>query len=437
MKKYLDNLFGLTENNSTFKKELLGALASFLAISYIIVLNPKILSTVGMPTNALVTSTILISAFGSILMGLTTRNPFVIAPAMGMNIFFAFTAVKVYHLPWQVVLGATFWSGVIFSILVILNIRTKIMLSLPNCIKKSLGAGIGLFVAYIGFINSGFITTSEGMLTLANFDLHRGIFIICLMVLLVLFIKKTPASIIIMIVVGYVLSLILGYIYNQELITVPSHFITSPDLSLIGKVDFIGGAKFALIPTIFTFCFLSIFDGTGTIAGLYVEMEKNQALPNQGIKKTFIVDAISATASGIIGSSPTTVVIESGVGIAQGGRTGLTAVFAGLMFLPFLFLSPLINSIPIEVISPALVLIGIMMMQQVAKVDWSDFVQATPAFFTIIMMTLSSSISVGIASGIIIWFIISLFCNRKELNLTASTITVFCLIMFLQAVNMF
>ena len=311
------------------------------------------------------------------------------------------------------------------------------MLSLPNCIKKSLGAGIGLFVAYIGFINSGFITTSEGMLTLANFDLHRGIFIICLMVLLVLFIKKTPASIIIMIVVGYVLSLILGYIYNQELITVPSHFITSPDLSLIGKVDFIGGAKFALIPTIFTFCFLSIFDGTGTIAGLYVEMEKNQALPNQGIKKTFIVDAISATASGIIGSSPTTVVIESGVGIAQGGRTGLTAVFAGLMFLPFLFLSPLINSIPIEVISPALVLIGIMMMQQVAKVDWSDFVQATPAFFTIIMMTLSSSISVGIASGIIIWFIISLFCNRKELNLTASTITVFCLIMFLQAVNMF
>ena len=201
MKKYLDNFFGLTENNSTFKKELFGALASFLAISYIIVLNPKILSTVGMPTNALVTSTILISAFGSILMGLSTRNPFVIAPAMGMNIFFAFTAVKVYHLPWQVVLGATFWSGVIFSILVILNIRTKIMLSLPNCIKRSLGAGIGLFVAYIGFINSGFIVTSDGLLTIANFNLHNGVFIICLMLLLVLFIKKVPASIIIMIIV--------------------------------------------------------------------------------------------------------------------------------------------------------------------------------------------------------------------------------------------
>ena len=437
MKKYLDNFFGLTEGNTTIKKELLGALASFLAISYIIVLNPKILSTVGMPTNALVTSTILISAFGSILMGLATRNPFVIAPAMGMNIFFAFTAVKVYHLSWQVVLGATFWSGVIFSILVILNIRTKIMLSLPSCIKKSLGAGIGLFVAYIGFINSGFITTNDGLLTLATFDLHRGVFIVCLMVLLVLFIKKTPASIIIMTIVGYLLSLILGYIYNQDLIIVPGHFVTTPDFSLIGQIDFIGGAKFAVLPAIFTFCFLSIFDGTGTIAGLYAEMEKNQALPNQEIKKTFLVDAVSATLSGIIGSSPTTVVVESGVGIAQGGRTGLTAVFVGLMFLPFLFLSPLITSIPIEVISPALVLIGIMMMQQVAKVDWSDFVQATPAFFTIIMMTLSSSISVGIASGILVWFIISLFCNRKELNTTANIIAILCLIMFLHAVNIF
>ncbi|MGQ4002651.1 NCS2 family permease [Francisellaceae bacterium CB300] len=437
MKKYLDNFFGLTENNSTFKKELFGALASFLAISYIIVLNPKILSTVGMPTNALVTSTILISAFGSILMGLSTRNPFVIAPAMGMNIFFAFTAVKVYHLPWQVVLGATFWSGVIFSILVILNIRTKIMLSLPNCIKRSLGAGIGLFVAYIGFINSGFIVTSDGLLTIANFNLHNGVFIICLMLLLVLFIKKVPASIIIMIIVGYALSLIFGYTYSQKLITIPTHFFTIPDFSLIGQIDFISGLKFAVLPTIFTFCFLSIFDGTGAIAGLYVEMKKDQNLPSKEIKRTFLVDATSATISGIIGSSPTTVVIESGVGIAQGGRTGLTAVLAGLMFLPFLFLSPLINSIPIEVISPALILIGIMMVQQVAKVDWNDFVQATPAFFTIIMMTLSSSISVGIASGILVWFIISLFCNHKELNLTANIISALCLIMFLHAIDIF
>ncbi len=165
-------------------------------------------------------------------------------------------------------------------------------------------------------------------------------------------------------------------------------------------------------------------------------MKKDQNLPNKEIKE-LLVDATSATISGIIGSSPTTVVIESGVGIAQGGRTGLTAVFAGLMFLPFLFLSPLINSIPIEVISPALILIGIMMVQQVTKVDWSDFVQATPAFFTIIIMTLSSSISVGIASGILVWFIISLFCNRKELNLTANIISALCLIMFLHAIDIF
>ena len=437
MKKYLDNFFGLSQNNTTIKKELLGALASFLAISYIIIVNPKILATTGMPVDALVTSTILVSAFGSIMMGLFTRNPFVIAPGMGMNIFFAFTAVKIYDLPWQTVLGATFWSGIIFSLLVILNIRTKIMLSLPNSIKKSLGAGIGLFIAYIGLINSGFITSNDGLLTLASLDLHTGIFLICLMILLILFIKKVPAPIIIMIIVGYFLALSLDNFCNQKLIVIPVHFITMPDFSLIGKIDFSGGLKFTIFPTIFTFCFLSLFDGTGTISSLYGSMNKAHDHKDKELKRTFLVDAAGATISGMLGSSPSTVVVESGVGVAQGGSTGLTAVFAGLLFLPFLFLSPLISSIPLEVISPALVLIGIMMMQQVAQVDWNDFIQATPAFFTILMMTLSSSISTGIASGIIVWFLVSLFCNQKELNITANIITVFCLIMFLHAVNMF
>lgn len=437
MKKYFDDFFELTQNNTTIKKEFFAALASFLAISYIIIVNPKILATTGMPADALVTSTILLSAFGSIMMGLFTRNPFVIVPGMGMNIFFAFTAVKIYDLPWQTVLGATFWSGIIFSLLIILNIRTKIMLSLPNSIKKSLGAGIGLFITYIGLINSGFITSDDGLLTLASLNLHTGIFLICLMTLLVLFIKKVPAPIIIMIIVGYFLALLLGHFYNQELIVMPTHFVTMPDFSLIGKVDFLGGLKFAILPTIFTFCFLSLFDGTGTISSLYSSMNKVHSYKDKELKRTFLVDAAGATISGILGSSPSTVVVESGVGIAQGGSTGLTAVFAGLLFLPFLFLSPLISSIPLEVISPALILIGIMMMQQVANVDWNDFVQATPAFFTIIMMTLASSISVGIASGILVWFIISLFCNRKELNPTANIISILCLIMFLHAVNMF
>ena len=437
MKKYFDNFFDLTQSNTTIKKEFLAALASFLAISYIIIVNPKILSTTGMPTDALVTSTILVSAFGSIIMGLFTRNPFIIAPGMGMNIFFAFTAVKIYDLPWQTVLGATFWSGIIFSLLVILNVRTKIMLSLPDSIKKSLGAGIGLFIAYIGLINSGFITSNDGLLTLASLDLRTGIFLLCLMILLILFIKKILAPIIIMIIVGYFLALSLGYFCNQKLIIVPAHFITMPDFSLIGKIDLTGGLKFAILPTIFTFCFLSLFDGTGTISSLYGNMNKVHDHKDRELKRTFLVDAAGATISGILGSCPSTVVVESGVGIAQGGRTGLTAVFAGLLFLPFLFLSPVISSIPLEVISPALVLIGIMMMQQVAHLNWNDFIQATPAFFTILMMTVSSSVSIGIASGIIVWFLISLFCNRKELNMTANIITIFCLIMFLHAVNMF
>ncbi|GAB4222260.1 MAG: NCS2 family permease [Francisella sp.] len=432
------DFFNLKSNKTSVKQEFLAGLASFLAVSYIIVVNPKILSTTGMPINALVTSTIIISAFGSIMMGLFTRNPFVIAPGMGMNIFFAYTAVAIYHLPWQTVLGATFWSGVIFCLLVIFNVRIKIMLSLPKSIKQSLGAGIGIFIAYIGFINSDFITSNEGgLLTLQSLNAHTFVFIVCLIMLLILFIKKIPAPIIIVLCLGYVLCVLVDYFFNQKIIFLPDHIISLPDFSLVGEIDFIDGFKFAIFPTIFTLCFLSLFDGTGTISSLYGSMGKEHNHTDKELKKTFLVDAISATVSGVLGTSPSTVFVESGVGIAQGGKTGLTSIFAGLMFLPFLFLSPLISSIPVEVISPALILIGIMMMQQVVNVDWSDFVQATPAFFTIIMMTLSSSISTGIASGIVVWFLVSLFCNKKELNFTATIITIFCVIMFLHAVNLF
>ncbi|QLE79013.1 NCS2 family permease [Francisella sp. Scap27] len=435
--KKINSYFQLKENNSSIKQELLAAIASFLAISYIIVVNPKILAATGMPTNALVTSTILVSAFGSILMGVFTRNPFIIAPGMGMNIFFSFTAVKIYHLPWQTVLGATFWSGIIFSLLVILNVRTKIMLSLPKSIKQSLGAGIGLFIAYVGLINSGFLTSNGGMLTLSEISTHTILFLICLCTLLILHIRKVPAAIILVIILGCTIALPLEHFSGQEIITLPNHIISFPDFSLFGQIDFLNGLKFAILPTIFTFCFLSLFDGTGTISSLYGSMNKEHNHKSKELKKTFLVDSTSASLSGIFGTSPTTVVVESGVGIAQGGKTGLTAIFGGLMFLPFLFLSPLISAIPIEVISPALILIGIMMMQQVYKVQWDDFSQATPAFFTILMMTLSSSISTGIACGILVWFIVSVFCNKKELNLTASIITVFCLIMFLHALNSF
>lgn len=435
--KKINSYFQLKENNSSIKQELLAAIASFLAISYIIVVNPKILAATGMPTNALVTSTILVSALGSILMGIFTRNPFIIAPGMGMNIFFSFTAVKIYHLPWQTVLGATFWSGIIFSLLVILNVRTKIMLSLPKSIKQSLGAGIGLFIAYVGLINSGFLTSNGGMLTLSEISTHTVLFLICLCTLLILHIRKVPAAIILVIILGCTIALPLEHFSGQEIITLPNHIISFPDFSLFGQIDFLNGLKFAILPTIFTFCFLSLFDGTGTISSLYGSMNKEHNHKSKELKKTFLVDSTSASLSGIFGTSPTTVVVESGVGIAQGGKTGLTAIFGGLMFLPFLFLSPLISAIPIEVISPALILIGIMMMQQVYKVQWDDFSQATPAFFTILMMTLSSSISTGIACGILVWFIVSIFCNKKELNLTASIITVFCLIMFLHALNSF
>lgn len=329
----LESFFALKENNTTVKKEFFASLASFLAISYIIIVNPKILAAAGMPSNALITSTILVSALGTIMIGLLARNPFIIAPGMGMNTFFSYTAVKIYHLPWQTVLGATFWSGVIFSILVLLNIRVKIMLSLPIAVKQSLGAGIGLFVAYIGLINGGLIATNGEILSVATISSHNALFLICLATLLILFIKKAPAPVIITIITGCLLAIFLNILSTDKLIYLPKTIIEKPDFSLIGQINFFDGLKLSILPTIFTFCFLSLFDGTGSISSLYNEMGQPQRLNDKKLKKTFLADSITATLSGVLGSSPTTVTVESGVGIAQGGRTGLTAVFAGLMFL--------------------------------------------------------------------------------------------------------
>jgi AGZA family xanthine/uracil permease-like MFS transporter len=434
---FITNFFDLTKNNTTIKKELLAGLASFLAISYIIIVNPKVLAAAGMPVNALVTSTIIIAAIASISMGVFAKNPFVIAPGMGINVFFSYTAVGMYGIPWQTVLGATLWSGIIFILLVVLNVRAKLMLSLPNSVKSALGAGVGLFIAYIGFVDSGFITTTNNLFIIAPITLKTALFLFCLILLLILFIKKAPAPILIVIIIGYAIGYLVTSFSNNEIIHIPSKIFDIPDFSLFMQLDMINGAKFAIIPTIFTFMFLCLFDSTGTIAGLYGSMNKKLDQNDKQLKKTFLVDATNAGLSGIIGTSPATVVVESGVGIAQGGRTGLTAVFAGMMFLPFLFLAPLISSIPMEIVAPSLILIGIMMMQQVTKIQWEDLTQAIPAFFTILMMIMSSSISTGIACGILSWFFIALFCNRKEINPMASVIVILCAVMLSHTMNVF
>ncbi len=435
--KAINDFFEVAKHNSTLKKEFFAGLASFLAISYIIIVNPTVLSAAGMPGNALVTSTVLIAAIASIAMGIFAKNPFVIAPGMGINVFFSYTAVGIYGIPWQTVLGATLWSGIIFVLLVVFNVRAKLMLSLPDSVKSALGAGVGLFIAYIGFVDSGFITTTNNLLIIAPITLKTALFLFCLITLLILYIKKIPAPILIVVVIGYAIGFGTTYFTANEIINIPSKVFAAPDFSLFMQLDLINGAKFAIIPTIFTFLFLCLFDSTGTIAGLYGSMDKHLDQNDSQLKRTFLVDATNAGISGIIGTSPATVVVESGVGIAQGGRTGLTAVFAGLMFLPFLFLAPLISSIPMEIVAPSLILIGIMMMQQVTKIQWDDLTQASPAFFTILMMIMSSSIATGIACGILSWFFIALFCNRKELNPMSSIIVILCAIMLLHTLSVF
>lgn len=410
------------------KPELIAGFSSFLACSYIVIVNPAILSQAGMPFAAVVTSTVLVSAFGSIMMGLYAKNPIIIAPGMGMNAFFTFTAVSYMGLTYQEALGAVFWAGVLFLLLSVFNIREAIVKAIPVPVRHAVAAGIGLFICFIGFQNAHFIVDNPATLVgLASLkDPVNVTFLIGLLLTAVLVARKAVGGILIGIIFTTLLAYPIGRFWgdasavNFGVATLVNYtgFFAMPDFSLLFVADFWGGLRFAFLPVIFVFAFTDLFDSLTTFVGLAEAADlKDENDEPKNLKKSLITDAMATLSAGLFGSSPGTAFIESAVGISQGGRTGATAVVAGLLFLPLMFFSPLLSLIPAIASSVALVLVGAFMLAPIVKINWQDLSEAIPCFLAIVLIPFTYSITQGIVFGLLSWTIIRLFTGKyNELN---------------------
>jgi AGZA family xanthine/uracil permease-like MFS transporter len=428
----MHSFFGLKEHNTTLHTEIIAGVSSFLATSYIIVVNPSILSQAGMPFAGVLTATVLVCFFASLMMGLYAHNPILVAPGMGLNAFFTYSAVLGMGVPWPTALGAVFWSGIFFLFLSVFNIRTYIVKAIPRPLRYAIAAGIGLFITLIGLSNAGFVVKSAATVVgHAPMSPSLIIFVAGLLLTAVLVARNVKGGILLGIVTTTLLAATLGRWWGGgEPIVKYKGLLSAPDFSLLGQLDLVGSLQFAVLPVIFAFVFTDLFDSLSTLVGL---AEAAHLVDEHGeprnIKRALVTDAVATTLAGLVGSSPGTAYIESAVGIEQGGRTGLTAVVAALLFLPFLFLAPLLSMVPAIATAPALVLVGAFMLRPVVKINWMKLDDAIPAFLAMVIIPFSYSITQGIIWGFLSWTVIKLAVGKwRELSLALLIIDAFCVL---------
>lgn len=401
---FLDRFFKLREKNTTVKTEVLAGLTTFIALAYIIFVNPNILSEAGIPKEAAIASTIWIAALSTMVMGVFANYPVVLAPGMGLNAFFAYYVCGTLGLHWTVALGAVFFSGVLFLILTVSHIRQAIINSVPQNLRVAISVGIGLFIAFIGlkgtgliipdkatFIGLGHVTDPTTMLSLFGLVLTGA-----------LMARNIQGSILIGIIVTTLLSMVLGYSPVPHAIG----DVVSTSLphmgETFGKLDIAGAWNYGIVSIIFTFTVVELFDNMGTLIGLTSKaklIKPNGEIEN--LDRALTTDAVGTICSSIFGTSTVTSYIESAAGIAAGGKTGLTAVTVSICFLIALLFAPLVGLVPGFATAPPLILVGALMMSEVGKINFVDFSDGLPAFLTIIMMPLTGSIANGFAFGFV------------------------------------
>ena len=411
----MNKFFRLEERGTTVTKEFIAGLTTFLSMAYIIFVNPNTLGAAGMDTGAVFTATILAAAIGTLIMGLLANFPVALAPGMGMNAFFSYTVVLMMGYSWQQALAGIFISGILFVILSATGLRELIINSIPVSLKHAVGTGIGFFIAFLGFQNSGIIVNNDATLIgVGDFtDPNVIITIIGLITTLILLVRKTPAAIFIGMVITAIAGIILGVVEMPTQI-----FASVPSL----KPTF--GALFEALPSIFTtdmipvifsFLFVDFFDTAGTLmavggrAGL---VDEKGNLVNGD--KALLADSTATIIGSVLGTSSTTSFVESLTGVEAGGRTGLTSVFTALCFLLMLFCSGLLSVVTSAVTAPALIVVGILMASSLGDIEWDNLETSIPAFITIIMMVLGYSIAEGIASGFLLYPIMMLVAGRRK-----------------------
>ena len=427
----MEKFFNLTENNTTMKTEVLAGVTTFMTMAYILIVNPLILKDAGMDFGAVFTATALSSFAATLVMALYAKLPFALAPGMGLNAFFAYAVVLGMGKSWQFALTAVFLEGLIFIILTFLNIREAIINSIPMSIKKAISVGIGLFIAFIGLVNSGIIVHQENSTIIQLGNIKSGGALLALIGLIatgVLLSKKVKDALLI----GILSTTIIGIPLGVTMIN-PGFKILSMPPSLAPtffQFDFSEIFSIDMLIVLFTFLFVDMFDTVGTLIGVCT---KAKMLTNDGkvpnAKKALFEDAVGTTLGAVLGTSTVTTYVESSAGVAEGGKTGLTSLVTSLMFAISLLFSSIFLLIPSAATAPALILVGLFMISPVKDIDFEDFTEAIHAFITIMFMPLAYSISEGIVYGILAYTILKVLTGKsKDVNILTYVISILFII---------
>lgn len=415
----LQKIFGFNKQTMNLRTEIIAGITTFLTMSYILAVNPAMLSTTGMDKGAIFTATALAAAIATLLLAWMAKLPFAQAPGMGLNAFFAFTLVQGMGYSWETALTAMFVEGLIFILITLLNVREIILNSIPVNLRHAISAGIGMFIAFIGLKNAGIIESNPStFVALGHFTPISLLAIFGILLSAVLLIKKVKGALFYSILLCTIAGIPLG------VTEIPENFIPVSMPHSIAptfcKFDFEGFFTLDMAIIIFTLLFMNIFDTLGTLVGLATKtgiMDKNGHIPH--VKEAMMSDAIGTTISSMLGSSTVTTYVESASGIAEGGRSGVTSLITGLLFILALFFAPVFLLIPGAATTGAFVLVGVFMMDSIGKINLSDISEALPAFVTIIMMVLTYSIANGIILGLLCYVLLKLFCGKyKQITLT-------------------
>ena len=432
MKKFLYRQFKLKENGSNIRTEIVAGITTFFTMAYIIMVNPSILSSTGMTPSSVLMATCIVSAIGCFIMGFVANYPFGLAPGMGLNVLFAVTLCGGLGLSWQAGLAAVFISGVIFILLTVTNARTAIVKAIPSGLKKAIGVGIGFFIAYVGLANGGVVHSGFGTPTeLALFNSPMAIMtVVGILITVVLMVLKVRGAIFIGILSTTAIAIITALIGGDAIansLGISFAFDWSFSLDGFGQFvfgfgelfDFSQGVGVVLVSVLTIFLSISLVDLFGSIGTMMGVTERAGVLQEDGsfprAKKAFLSDGIATFFSAIFGTSTVTTYVESTAGISQGGRTGLTAVVVGILFLLGIVLAPFVGLISYAATAPALIIVGVLMVSSVKTIKWDDLEEAIPCFLTILVMTLSYSIADGIAFGFISHTVIQIAIGFKNL----------------------
>ncbi|HEI4223407.1 TPA: adenine permease AdeP [Escherichia coli] len=406
----LERVFKLREHGTTARTEVIAGFTTFLTMVYIVFVNPQILGVAGMDTSAVFVTTCLIAAFGSIMMGLFANLPVALAPAMGLNAFFAFVVVQAMGLPWQVGMGAIFWGAIGLLLLTIFRVRYWMIANIPVSLRVGITSGIGLFIGMMGLKNAGVIVAnSETLVSIGNLTSHSVLLgILGFFIIAILASRNIHAAVLVSIVVTTLLGWMLGDVHYNGIVSAPPSV-----MKVVGHVDLAGSFNLGLAGVIFSFMLVNLFDSSGTLIGV---TDKAGLADEKGkfprMKQALYVDSISSVTGSFIGTSSVTAYIESSSGVSVGGRTGLTAVVVGLLFLLVIFLSPLAGMVPGYAAAGALIYVGVLMTSSLARVNWQDLTESVPAFITAVMMPFSFSITEGIALGFISYCVMKIGTGR-------------------------